>query len=186
MMCHRKPDAWSVCSAAGRSRLETSGTIDVFGPFETVRLTTEPLPADVPADGLWSMTVFAGWLFETNCDCTLKPAAWSCELAWSRATPITYGTETGCGPFETLKCTSLPTVTFVPGFGSCASTRPAVWFDGTSSTFGFSPSFVSADAAAVEVEPTRFGTVAFGSPVETSTRTSLPFGWRVPASGDCR
>jgi len=35
--------------AEPRSWLVTSGTVDVVGPFDTVRLTTEPFTADDPA-----------------------------------------------------------------------------------------------------------------------------------------
>ena len=61
----RNPDAWSVCSAEPTSVLVTSGTVEVFGPLETVRLTVEPFPADWPELGLWPITVFAGWLSST-------------------------------------------------------------------------------------------------------------------------
>ena len=61
----RKPDACNVCSAEPTSRLVTSGTVEVFGPFETVSLTVEPFPADPPPTGSWPITVFFGWLSST-------------------------------------------------------------------------------------------------------------------------
>ncbi len=63
--CERKPDACSVCCAEPRSLEVTSGTVEVFGPFETVSDTTEPLPADSPDCGLWLITVFDGWVSST-------------------------------------------------------------------------------------------------------------------------
>ena len=115
----------------------------------------------------------------------MKPAAWSSELAWSIGSPITDGTETGCGPFETLIHTVLPTVLFVCGGGSWARTVPAGFADGTGRRRGLSPSFVSAATASVELVPTRSGTSAFGRPVETQIVISLCFGIRLPAGVLC-
>ena len=80
----------------------TSGMGVVFGPLDTVSVTVEPLPADVPADGFWSMTVFAGWFESTKLVLTWNPRACSSELAWSIGSLMTEATETGCGPFDTL------------------------------------------------------------------------------------
>src|SRR5689334_9724719 len=119
------PEARSVCSAVPRSVLETSGTVEVFGPFETVRDTTEPFPAEVPDCGLWSITVLAGWLLSTKRVLTWKPAACSVELAWSIGMFSTFGTAMGCGPFDTLIRTGWPCVSFSPEGGDCAVTSPA-------------------------------------------------------------
>src|SRR5579862_1649837 len=124
------PEACSVCSAVPRSRLETSGTVEVVGPFETVSETTEPFPAEVPDCGLWSITVFAGWSFGTYRVLTLKPAACSVELAWSIGSVSTFGTAIGCGPFETLMRTGWPCVSFSPGGGDWAVTWPVGSVDG--------------------------------------------------------
>src|SRR6476646_10866167 len=130
-MLHRKPEDCSVCSAEPRSVLVTSGTAAVFGPLETVSETADPRPAVLPPLGLWSMTVLAGSLLSTTRTETVKPAAWSSEVAWSIGSPITDGTEIGCGPFETFTSTTLPTVSFTPGFGACARTSPTGFCDGT-------------------------------------------------------
>ena len=131
--------------------LVTSGTGVVFGPLDTVRVTVEPLPTDWPAAGLWSMTVFAGWSLSTNVGTGRKPIACSSELAWPIGSLITDGTETGCGPFEVLIRTAWPTGTFTPAFGSCASTVPAGWSEGTWCTSAFRPTRVSAATASVEL-----------------------------------
>ena len=115
----------------------------------------------------------------------MNPTAWSSELAWSIGSPITEGTDTGCGPFETLSRTLPPTVTFVSAGGSWARTVPTALEDGTWCRSGLSPSFVSLATASVELVPTRPGTTAFGSPVETQIVISLCLGSRLPAGVLC-
>src|SRR5580765_4399681 len=97
-----KPESCRDCSAEARSRLVTSGTVDVFGPFDTVTLTVAPFPADWPADGSWLITLFAGSFESTNVGLTLKPSARSTDVAVASGWPTTVGTETGVGPFDTL------------------------------------------------------------------------------------
>jgi hypothetical protein len=138
-----------------------------------------------PPLGLWPITVFAGWVLSTYRGCTLKPFAWSSEAACSNGSPTTEGTSSGCGPFDTLSRTRLPTVSFTPAFGSCAVTSPAAFSDGTLCRSGFSRSFVSAATASVDCCPTRSGTADFGSPVETQMCTWLSLGNRFPATGSC-
>src|SRR5579864_3758733 len=145
---------------------------------------TLPLPADWPGPGLWLMTVFAGWSFETKRGLTWKPCACSVDVAWSSGRLRTFATAIGCGPFETLIRTLCPTGSFVPCGGSCAVTTPAGLLELTPCTSGFRCSRVSAATASVDCSPTRLGTVAFGRPVDTQMVTSLPFGCRLPASGD--
>ena len=73
----------SVAWAVALSRLITSGTVTVAGPFDTFSVTlawsaTSPFPA-----GVWSTTSFAGWSESTSARRTAKPAACSCAEAWS-------------------------------------------------------------------------------------------------------
>jgi hypothetical protein len=54
------------------------------------------------------VTVFAGCVESTVVIVTLNPSACSCELAVLIGWPITLGTDTGVGPFETLMRTGEP------------------------------------------------------------------------------
>src|SRR5207244_5786993 len=107
-ICTLKPDALSVETASAWATLVTSGTREVFGPFETLTVTVVPFGRKLPAIGSWSTTVSAGWSFSTSFRATAKPWACSRELAVAKLSPITEGTATGCGPFETLMRTTLP------------------------------------------------------------------------------
>src|SRR5262245_53365367 len=122
------------------------------------------------------MTVFAGSLESTNVDVTWKPRPCSCELAVSNGCPRTSGTDTGCGPFETLMRTFVPSLTFVPPDGSCAVTTPADLLDGTSCTSGTRCASLSAATASVDCRSTTDGTSTFGTPVDTQIFTGFPFG----------
>src|SRR5262249_61365816 len=112
-----KPALLSVSLADVSSSLVTSGTVDSFGPFETLSVIVE-LGAAVPV-GCWSMTVSFGWLLSTFLRATAKPAFCSVALAWSNRRPTTYGTPTGFGPLDTLICTLEPLSTIVPACGNC-------------------------------------------------------------------
>src|SRR5262249_52459909 len=56
-MCTLNPEAVSCCCADAWSWLVTSGTADVFGPFETLSVIVEPGLTEVPGPGDWSTTV---------------------------------------------------------------------------------------------------------------------------------
>src|SRR5665647_186141 len=116
---------------------------------------------------------------------TLKPCAWRSELAVAIGSPTTLGTDTGVGPFDTLKCTTDPSGCFVPAGGSCAVTSPAGFVDGTWSTAAFRCASLSAPTASVDCFPTREGTSTFGTPEETQILTGSPFEIRLPAIGSC-
>ena len=74
------PAAFRVAFASASVWPETSGSGEVCGPFETERLTVEPLVAVDEPLGTWLTTTPAGWLLSTSVRATAKPAAWSC---WS-------------------------------------------------------------------------------------------------------
>ena len=127
----RKPDDCSVCSAEPRSMLVTSGTVEVFGPFETVSVTTEPLPADAPAAGVWSITVFAGCVVSTKRRADLEARRLQRRASPGRSAGRRRSARrSAVGPFETLMRTVCPTGSFVPAGGSCAVTSPAGLLDG--------------------------------------------------------
>jgi hypothetical protein len=93
-----KPADSSVERAEASSWLVTSGTLEVFGPFETLSSIVAPFWA-WPL-GLWSTTVSFGWLLSTSVRLTPNPCCWSVALAWSKVRPITDGTSTWAGPDE--------------------------------------------------------------------------------------
>ena len=73
-----KPAAFSVAFASASVWPVTSGSGVVCGPFETERLTVEPLVAVDEPLGTWLTTIPAGWSLSTSVRPTAKPAAWSC------------------------------------------------------------------------------------------------------------
>ena len=66
-----------VAVAAVSSRLVTSGTGVVDGPFDTVSVTVEPGGAAMPPAGSCAITVPVGWFESTSLRATSKPCAWS-------------------------------------------------------------------------------------------------------------
>ncbi len=88
------------------SWLVTSGTDEVFGPFETLRVIVAPCGA-VPL-GLWLTTVSAGWSLSTFVRLTANPSFCNAALAWSKGRPVTEGTLIAAGPLETLILTREP------------------------------------------------------------------------------
>jgi hypothetical protein len=66
-----KPALSSVERAESSSWLVTSGTVDCFGPFETLSWIVEPFGA-LPL-GLWSTTVSFGRSLSTSLRETAKP-----------------------------------------------------------------------------------------------------------------
>ena len=110
-MWTRKPDALSCATASFCERLVTVGTIEVFGPLETLSLIVVPGGWDVPGPGSSPTTVFLGSLASTSTRATAKPFASSVEFALSKLKPITFGTAIGFGPFETRSVTRDPSST---------------------------------------------------------------------------
>ena len=162
----------------------TSGTVEVFGPFETVSETTEPFPAEAPRPGLWLMTVFAGWSFVTKRGLTWKPCAWSVEVAWSIGRLSTFATAIGCGPFETLIRTRLAD-------GDLRALRRVLRRDLAGRLARVDAVHVGLQVQPRRAQPPRPSTagrrgrarLAFGRPVDTQIVTALPFGCRLPAIG---
>src|SRR2546430_3656795 len=111
-----KPEFFSVCFAEPSSKVVTSGTAVVVGPFETVNVIVEPFGCSVSPAGLCPVTVPFG-SFDSCCTggATAKPAPWRAEIADSTGCPITGGTATGATPFETLIRTTVPSTTREPG-----------------------------------------------------------------------
>ena len=93
-----KPALSSVERAESSSWLVTSGTVDCFGPFETLSWIVEP--GDALPLGLWSTTIPFAWSLSTSLRETWKPWFRSVVLAWSKVRPITEGTVTSAGPDE--------------------------------------------------------------------------------------
>ena len=77
----RKPAASSVVTASSSAWLDTSGTCDCAGPFETLSVTVVPAGTLCPAAGFWATTVSAGWSDSTFVRTTLKPAPSSADAA---------------------------------------------------------------------------------------------------------
>ena len=144
----------------------TSGTADVFGPFETDRVTVDPGTTELPDCGLWVTTVSAGWFDSTSLRATANPAACSCELAVAKLEPTTFGTATGCGPFETCSVTSDPWSTDAPAVGVWPITVPVCLSEVTWMTFAFSFASASRPTASVDDTPRTLGTVVFGLPLD--------------------
>ena len=180
-----KPAARNVARASATLCSETSGTVVVFGPWETESVTEEPREAVELPGGSWSTTSPAGRLLSTAARPTVKPAACSCAAAVSYVCPITAGTATGFGPLDTLTRTEAPSTTILPGGGSCAVTMSDCLSDGTSWTSASSPRLVSSFTAVSRDLPTSDGTLTFFLPLETRIVTMLPFGCREPATGSC-
>src|SRR6266581_433858 len=129
------------------------------------------------------MTVFWGWSDSAYVGSTLNPRALSVEVACAIGSPMTFGTATGVGPFDTLIRTFVPWTTFVPGDGSCAVTTFGFAPPGTPCSSGTRFAALSAATASVELCPRTSGTATFGLPVETQIVTSLPFACRLPGFG---
>src|SRR5919202_6533452 len=178
-----KPDCLRIEEAVFWSSVVTSGTAVVFGPFDTVSVTVEPLGANVLPFGSWSVTVPEGSFESLSTRSTRKPFAWSSELACAKGMPTTGGTATGAGPLETLIRTFEPFTTFTPGPGACATTVPGSLSEYTSWASGLSPTDAIAAAASVELSPRTSGTRTFAAPVETKIVTELPLGVLFPCDG---
>ena len=148
-------------------------------------MITDPLLCCVPAAGFWPTTVPAAAGSSTSSRATAKPAPWSEDWALSNADPITFGTVTGFGPFETLTRTVEPSISSVPAFGAVASTVLTGWSELTETTLAFSPALTRSETAWSLLWPTTSGTLVFGGPVETTIVTKLPFSVRSPGCGSC-
>ena len=81
--------------------------------------------------------------------------------------PITFGTESGFSPFETLIRTFVPTRTIFPDFGACAVIVFALASEKMKCGSALSWASASIDSAWVSVKPFTAGTVVRGAPVET-------------------
>ena len=176
-----KPALSSVERAESSSWLVTSGTVDSFGPFETLSWIVEPFGA-LPL-GLWSTTMPFAWSLSTSLRDTVKPWFCSARFAWSNGRPTTEGTVTLAGPLETLMRTLLPFSTTLPAGGSCAVTVPVGLLDGTSKACGSRPALASVVSAASRERPTTLGTSTVSFPFETVIWTFVCFATWSPAWG---
>src|SRR5262245_45181960 len=179
------PDSSSVVCAVALSRLITSGTVDVAGPFETCRTTAACSAVSWLPAGDWSTTSPEGRSESTSCRRTAKPAVLSCADAWSYWSPTTEGRNTCLGPLDLLMRTFEPSTTTVPAFGSWATIVSAGWSEGTLCTFATRFAPASAATASVAVLPTTPGTATLGLPVETWSTTIEPRPSLVPGGGSC-
>jgi len=131
----RNPEALSCACASLCDRLVTSGTVEVAGPCDTVRLIVVFGGWNVPGLGLMPMTVSFGWSDLTSVRDTAKPFASSVEFAVSKLEPMTLGTATGVGPFETSRRTREACATDAPAVGDCEITSPCGLSDLTVTVF---------------------------------------------------
>jgi hypothetical protein len=161
------PDACSCATASACVRLVTSGTVEVVGPFDTLSVIFVPGAWNVSAAGLWSTTVPFGSFESTSALATAKPRASRVEFAVSNVWPTTFGTPTGCGPFETLSVTVEPSSTDAPAFGVCETTSPSGWLESTRWVLPFSFASWRSESARSTCSPTTLGTEVFGGPVDT-------------------
>src|SRR5207244_8214791 len=166
-----KPEFRSVATAEARSKLVTSGTAAVVGPFETPSVTVDPRGCSVFAPGSIPTTVPFGSFESTSRFATANPAACSWDAACSYGRPSTDGTATGLTPCEMLILTVVPWTTFEPGFGASAITVPAGSDEWISTGWNFSPTDASAAAASADDLPRTSGPVVLGFPVDTSIVT---------------
>ena len=97
---------------------------------------------------------------------TANPSPCSWLLALAKVEPITFGTATGCGPFDTFRCTTEPWSTEAPPFGVWSITVPLSRSELTCVIFHFSFASARRARASLEPSPMTFGTVVFGGPVD--------------------
>src|SRR5436190_23340580 len=107
-----------------------------------------------------------GWSLSTSLRLTAKPAPSRAEFALSNVEPITLGTMTGCGPFDTLSLIAEPSSTEAPDFAVWLIT----WFSGASlSTWQilhFRFAAHRSDIAWSSGSPTTLGTFVCGGPAD--------------------
>src|SRR6266567_7105571 len=163
----RNPEALSCACASLCDWLVTSGTVEVAGPCETVRLIVVFGGWNEPGPGLMPMTVSFGWSDFTSVRDTAKPFASRVEFAVSKLDPMTFGTATGVGPFETLRRTRESCSTETPAIGDCETTSPCGLSDSTVTVLHLRLAAWSAAKASSSFLPTTSGTWVFGAPVET-------------------
>ena len=87
------------------------------------------------------------------------------------------------GPFETLSLTLVPCGSDVPGAGLWETTWPCGAVLSTNDGFGLNPAALSFAVASWMLRPTTLGTAAIFGPLETFTRTFVPFGTDCPPAG---
>src|SRR4051812_9153774 len=73
----------------------------------------------------------------------------------------------------------------LPDFGSCATTSPGGFVDGTECTTGFRLCDSRSATATDCCWPISFGTSTCGFPVETTSSTVSPLWTWFPGGGDC-
>ena len=94
----------------------------------------------------------------------MKPLPSSAELALSKLEPITFGTATGFGPFETRSVTVEPCTTEAPPVGFCDTISPWGWLESISTGLPFRFALCRSASAWASFSPRTSGTFVFGGP----------------------
>ena len=120
--------------------LVTSGTVEVFGPFETVSADGRALPGRRAADRALPDHRVRRLVVVDERRADVEPSAWSSELAWSIGSPTTRGHGDRLRPLRDVDpdraCPRWPSCS---AGGSWASTVPAASAEGTCRSRGFKP-----------------------------------------------
>ena len=159
------------------------GPVVVAGPLDTLIVTTDPLAARVAGAGVCVTTVPRGSLAWISFAATLNPARLRSDVAELCVDPITDGTGTARGPFETLSVTVESFLTSLPGAGTCRNTRSFGCREAILAVRPFKSASCTRTSAWATESPTTLGTSVLPGPLATTTVTDSPRSSSVPAAG---